>query len=96
MNLGSAIQMCRVRRGLKLAQLAERTELSVSYLSLIEKNNRDVPISTLEAIAKAIGVPASILLFLAAGPEEMDGIDGDLRARLSHAALSLISEKATA
>ncbi|MEQ9566894.1 MAG: helix-turn-helix transcriptional regulator, partial [Pseudomonadales bacterium] len=45
-------------------ELAEFTGLSLSYLSLIERNKRDPSLSNLSKIAAAFELPPSILIFI--------------------------------
>lgn len=90
MNLGKAINVCRNLQSMTQTKLAERCELSVSYLSLLEQNKRDPSISTVEKIALALNVPVSVLVFLAAGREELAGLDKELSEKLSHITLELI------
>jgi len=96
MNLGNAIKMCRARRGLTQAELAARAGLSVSYLSLLEKNKRDATVQTVKELSAALGVPLGILFFLAADKNELVGIDQDLAAKLSHTALLFLNDSDTA
>ncbi len=91
MNLGQTIKMCRSRRGLTQAELAKRAEFSVSYLSLLENNERDPSLSTLQRIAIALDVPISILFFLAAERGELAGLGEDLAGRLAKTALEFLS-----
>ena len=65
MNIGKAIKICRHQKGMTQAELAKKSDLSVSYLSLLEQNKRDASISVLEKIANSLNIPLSILLFLA-------------------------------
>lgn len=96
MNLGNAIKMCRARRGLTQAELATRAGLSVSYLSLLEKNKRDATVQTVKELSAALSVPLGILFFLAADKSELVGIDQDLAAKLSHTALLFLNDSDTA
>lgn len=67
MNLGRAITLCRKQREMNQAELAERAGVSVSYISLLEQNKRKDPtLSTIQRVSEALGVPSSILFFLAA------------------------------
>ncbi len=84
--------MCRVRRELTQVELARQAKMSVSYLSLIEKNKRDVSVSTLRELAAGLGVPVGILFFLAADRNELSGIDEDLAAKLAQAALAFLND----
>lgn len=92
MNVGQAIKMCRTRRGLSQAELAQRAECSVSYLSMLENSQRDPTLSTVEKIAHGLNVPVGILFFLAADKEELSGLDKDLTGQLAKTALDLLSE----
>jgi transcriptional regulator with XRE-family HTH domain len=90
MNVGKAIRLCRIQRGLSQSQLADIAGISVSYLSLLERGKRDPAFSRIEEIAGALDVPVSILVFLAASEEEMTGLSPELREKLSYTALRLI------
>jgi len=60
--LGASIRERRVDRGLTQQALAEVLKVSVAYLSLIERGGRNPPITTVVAIAKALGVPTARLV----------------------------------
>jgi transcriptional regulator with XRE-family HTH domain len=47
-------------------------------LSLIEKNKRNVSVSMLELITKALEIPLSILVFIAAERKDLKGMGDDL------------------
>lgn len=94
MNLGKAIKLCRVQRDLSQSKLASIAGISVSYLSLLERNKRDPTFSTIEGIAGGLDVPMSIFIFLAASDEEMSGLDSELREKLSYLALRLMQAEA--
>lgn len=96
MNVGQAIKMCRSRRGLSQAELARRAECSVSYLSLLENNQRDPSLSTVGKLAMALNVPMGILFFLAAEKNDLVGIDKELSGQLARTALDLLSESSDA
>jgi transcriptional regulator with XRE-family HTH domain len=93
MNIGKSIRMCRTSLGLSQEELAQQIGMSVSYISLIEKGKRDPAFSTIEQIADALGVPVSLLAFLAADPRELKGVPEDLRDRLSGVAFRLLHAK---
>lgn len=92
MNIGSAIHLARTKRKLSQAQLAERANISVSYLSLLERSKRDPPVSTIKRIAVALGVPVEILFFLGAESGELTGLNKELAGQLAFAALELLNE----
>ena len=93
MNLGRSIKMCRTNQGLSQEDLATRIGMSVSYISLIEHGKRDPAISTIGEVASALGVPLSLLVFLAAEPGELRGVPEDLRDRLAGVAFKLLNAK---
>jgi len=92
MNVGQAIKMCRSRRGLSQTELAKRAQCSVSYLSMLEKSQRDPTLSTIEKISFALNVPVGILFFLAADNNELAGIDKELAGQLARTALEFLNE----
>jgi transcriptional regulator with XRE-family HTH domain len=61
-RLGGRIGALRRRSGATQEQLAERAEISVSFLSMIEGGRRLPHLSTVERIAAALGVPPFELL----------------------------------
>lgn len=92
MKIGNAIQLARARRKLSQAQLAQRSGMSVSYLSLLERSLRDPPLSTLQRIATGLNVPLEILFFLGAEGNDLGGMNKDLAGQLATMALDLLSE----
>lgn len=91
MKLGKAIKTCRIQREMKQSQLAIEASISPSYLSLLEQDKRDPNFSIVERVAKALKVPLSVLIFLAAEKEEIVELSPDLAEKLSLIALQLIS-----
>ena len=76
--LGKVIREARERRGLTQTQLAEAAEISVSYLSDVERGRRDMPASTRARVATGLGV-GSELLDAASGalPERLAGLSAE-------------------
>ena len=70
MDLGGTIKQCRNVKKLTLAQLSKDCGISVSHLSLLENNNREPSLSAVEAIAKSLDLPLSVLVFLATQKHE--------------------------
>jgi transcriptional regulator with XRE-family HTH domain len=56
MELGSVIKSLRRRQGLTLAQLADRTNLSKSFLSQVESDTAQPSIASLKTICAQLGV----------------------------------------
>ncbi len=74
-------------------ELAKKVGLSISYISLIEQGKRDPPMSTVEEMADALGVPVSLLTFLAAEAGDLKGVPEDVRDKLSGIAYKLLNAK---
>ena len=91
MNIGQAIQLARSKRKLSQAALAKRAGISVSYLSLLERGRRDLPLSTLQRIAAALVMPVEILFFLGAEEGELGHLNRDLAGQLAITALELLN-----
>lgn len=95
MNIGHAIQLARSKRKLSQTQLALRADISVSYLSLLERSKRDPPLSTLKRISNALGMPIEILFFLGAEGGELGALNRELAGQLAYTALELLNEPDT-
>ena len=61
-RLGDRIRHVRRGAGLTQEALAESLDLSVAYVSLIERGGRNPPYTTVVAIARALGLPPSRLV----------------------------------
>lgn len=57
-RLGARVRSYRQERGLTQEDLAETLDLSVAYVSLIERGGRNPPYTTVVEIAHALGVTA--------------------------------------
>lgn len=60
-GLGSRIKKERLKKGITQEQLAEKVDISVNFMSLIE-NGRNMSVETLANIAVALGVTVDYLL----------------------------------
>jgi transcriptional regulator with XRE-family HTH domain len=60
--MGRALRKLRTAKGLSQAALAERVGLSREYINKIEAGKYDPPLSTINALAKALGVKVGRLL----------------------------------
>ncbi len=61
-QLGGRIREERRRRGLTQEALAGALDLSIAYVSLIERGGRNPPYTTVMAIARALSVPPARLV----------------------------------
>lgn len=60
-NLGNRIKAERQSRGITQEKLAEKADISLNFMSLIE-NGRNMSVDTLVKIAQALGVSVDYLL----------------------------------
>ena len=67
-QIGARIRTLRIDRGLTLAEVADKTNFSRSYLSKLEHSKTAPPVATLSAIADALGVHIADI-FAEAEPE---------------------------
>jgi transcriptional regulator with XRE-family HTH domain len=61
-RMAQRIQELRQRRGLTQEQLADKAGISRGYLARLETSRHDPSLSTLEKLAKALGVKVGRLL----------------------------------
>jgi XRE family transcriptional regulator, regulator of sulfur utilization len=61
-QMGKTLRKLRTAKGLSQAALAKRAHLSREYVNKIEAGRYDPPLSTMNALAKALGVPVAELL----------------------------------
>lgn len=94
MDLGGTIKQCRKLKGLTQAQLADKVEMSVSHISLIEKNKREPSITAAESIASALDMPLSVLVFLAAEKAKITELNTEHVEALSKNIMELMANAA--
>jgi len=67
-NVAENLRTTRLRKKLSQEEVAGRSCLSVSYVSMLERGMRVPPLDTLEALAKALDVhPVELLREVARG-----------------------------
>lgn len=93
MNLGKSIRLCRKYSELTQTELAKKADISVSYLSLLEKGKRDPNISTLNKLADAIGIPLKLLIFIGVEKKSLNKREKLLAEQITAYALQVLSEK---
>ena len=87
MTLGSVIKLYRTQGGITQGELSRLTGLSISYLSLLERNKRNPNISTLQKIADGLSVPLIMIVFLM-DINALDEINSELAQKVSYIALN--------
>lgn len=58
----SNVKKIRLKQGISQEKLASKAGLHRTYISLIERNKRNISLANVEKIAQALDVPAFILL----------------------------------
>jgi transcriptional regulator with XRE-family HTH domain len=84
--------MLRARRDWTLATLAQKANLSASYLSLIESDKRQLSLDGARGVAEALGVPFITLLALSLPADELKGMPEAARSKLLEALMILVEE----
>jgi transcriptional regulator with XRE-family HTH domain len=74
-ELGRAVAEIRKLRGLTQRAVAERTGLTVNYLSLVENGDRAVSLEGLNRLAEALGVPPDWIVLWAREGRRRPGED---------------------
>lgn len=64
MNLGATIKKLRKQRQMTQESFAEQCEITQTYLSLIENNQKEPNLSTLKNISEALNIPLPIIFYL--------------------------------
>lgn len=64
MDLGKAIKALRERKNVRQQTLASQCQISQTYLSQIENNQKEPNLSILKIIAENLKVPLPIIFFL--------------------------------
>ncbi len=76
-RIGIYIKSLRTSKYLTQQELADKTGLSKSYISGIEKGVKTPRIEQVEKIAKVLMIPVSILLLVSYGESDLDNVDFD-------------------
>ncbi len=93
-SLGADLRALRRARGLTLQALAEALGRSVGWVSQVERDLSQPSIADLRAMAKALGVPISMLFGKARAPVEEEGrvVRAGMRRPLGSRAAGLVEE----
>lgn len=81
MDIGSVIRDIRKKKKITQTQLAKLSQITQTYLSQIENNQKEPTIPTLKAIADSLSIPLPILLFLSVENEDIPEKNGKLMMR---------------
>jgi transcriptional regulator with XRE-family HTH domain len=81
-RLGDAIRRVRILRGLTQKELAQKTALTINFLSLLENGHRNAGVEQLEVIARGLQVPLSSLFILGEQADKTDPANARLLKKL--------------
>ena len=70
MNLGNVIKDLRTKKGIKQGVLAQELGVTQSYLSRIEKGEKQPSLDLINATAKTFGMPVYYIMLKALDPEK--------------------------
>lgn len=87
--MGEALRLLRIFNGYKSAELAEKLELSQSYVSELENNKKQPTMDVLEKYAKVFDMKKSTLLLFAESLEN-DSTNMDQKQRVARAGMKLL------
>lgn len=73
--LGEALRLIRVYHDLKQKQVAERLDVSTSYLSEIEKGHKTPSLDLIQRYSDCFGLPVSSIMFFAESVEDGGAYD---------------------
>lgn len=71
-DYAKAFRIIRAAYGLRQSELAARMPVTASQLSLIESGKRQPSLRVVEALGRAVGVPAALISLLASNPQSID------------------------
>ncbi len=60
--VGRSIRKCRLSKGMRQEDLAEQTNLSTTYIGMVERGEKKPSLETFVKILNALGVSADIVL----------------------------------
>jgi transcriptional regulator with XRE-family HTH domain len=92
MDLGAAIKTIRQQKGIKQNFLAEKCDITQTYLSQIENNIKEPNISTLRNISKQLGLPLPILFFLSLNEKDISKEKQSAYNHLAPSIKAMVSE----
>ena len=61
-TIGANIRKCRLSKKIRQEDLAEKADISVNYVGMIERGEKTPSLETLIAILNALGVSADVVL----------------------------------
>lgn len=88
--IGEALRLLRIFNGYKSAELAQRLEISQSYVSEIENSKKQPTMEILDKYASVFEMKKSTLLLFAESLEEDSSIQKSQKQRVALAGMKLL------
>ena len=92
MKYSKALKLVRAARKITQKELAQKSNLDQSYISLIEQDKRVPGIDILEKLTSALEVPLYLFFFLASEKQDLKNVPEEEADRLSRNLLKLFVE----
>ena len=92
MNLGGTIKNLRQQKGYNQRDFAIECEITPTYLSQLETNQKEPNLSKLHVFAKVLQIPLPVLFFLSLTPEDIKPDKRKAYELLGPSVKSLINE----
>jgi transcriptional regulator with XRE-family HTH domain len=92
MDLGSAIKKIRKQKEMTQEVFASKCEITQTYLSQIENNQKEPNLSTLKKIGETLNVPLPILFFLSMNDDDVSAEKKQAFTMINPAVKSLVHE----
>lgn len=88
--IGEALRLLRIFNGYKSTEIAEKLEISQSYVSEIENNKKQPTMDILERYATVFKMKKSTLLLFAESLDEDQQLKNDKKQRVAGAGMKLL------
>lgn len=75
MDYGKALRIARAVAGIQQKDLATRSKLDSSYISLIEMGKRKPSMKTVRSLSAALGIPSDLFTLMASEEEDLTFAD---------------------
>ena len=92
MNYGKAVRIARAATKLQQKEVAKRSKLDSSYVSLIEAGKRTPSKEAIESLSEAFEIPKELFELLASEPEDINTVQPKQIDELARGLLNLLVE----
>lgn len=92
MDLGTTIKNIRKQKGQTQGEFATLCDISQTYLSQIESNQKEPNLSTLKTISEKLKIPLPILFFLSMNEEDVQPNKRKAFVLISPSVKSMVNE----